>query len=395
MFYVYVLKSILNDQIYVGSTKNLKIRFKEHNNGKIISTKRYKPWKLIYYEAYTEEKLARMREKKLKYHGNAMKELKKRIGLINNGLPSTTFQKKAGAGFTLVEILVAITIVSTLIVGAAMTLNPAGQIAKSQDAVRQRDLQQVKLALDLYYNDRNCYPSPSDSPFAAALKDGAEWKEGDTVYMKKVPKDPARVSYVYTTESTACPQWSVVFAKLSKPSTLLTICSLMSQSNCVPKGFDTTWACVTSGNTGCTILASGEIDISGFSSGTGSGAISTPTSAPSAPVSDQDFFVAQPPEANPQFYEGTISPLFQQIGSNQKVTVNVAGAAADVASVSVTVKSDTKTQTYPATMTAGTSADGTWEASWTVDDTTAKRFMITLSGTDSAGISSTFDISIR
>ena len=51
----------------------------KHNNGEVFSTKRYMPWKLIYYEAYTSEKLARGREKQLKHHGNAIKYLKKRI----------------------------------------------------------------------------------------------------------------------------------------------------------------------------------------------------------------------------------------------------------------------------------------------------------------------------
>lgn len=80
MHYVYVLQSKLNDQLYVGSTNDLKARFKLHNGGKITSTKRYKPWKLLYYEAYDSEDLARTREKGLKYNGNAVRELKKRIG---------------------------------------------------------------------------------------------------------------------------------------------------------------------------------------------------------------------------------------------------------------------------------------------------------------------------
>ena len=91
MYYVYVLRSKINNQTYVGSANNLKERFAKHNNGEVFSTKRYKPWKLIYYEAYIDEKLARMREKKLKYNGNAIKELKKRIGLLDS--PSTTFAR--------------------------------------------------------------------------------------------------------------------------------------------------------------------------------------------------------------------------------------------------------------------------------------------------------------
>lgn len=81
MYYVYILKSKLYDQIYIGSTNDLRKRLSEHNDGQGISTKRYKPWKLLYYEAYHEETMARMREKRLKYNGNAIRELKKRIGL--------------------------------------------------------------------------------------------------------------------------------------------------------------------------------------------------------------------------------------------------------------------------------------------------------------------------
>jgi putative endonuclease len=69
----------MNNQLYIGSTNNLRRRLAEHNDGKELSTKRYLPWELIYYEAFFEETLARNREKKLKYHGNAIKELKKRL----------------------------------------------------------------------------------------------------------------------------------------------------------------------------------------------------------------------------------------------------------------------------------------------------------------------------
>ncbi len=93
MYYVYILKSKLKKETYIGSTNDLKRRFKEHNNGVEISTKRYAPWILYYYEAYLTEKLARIREKNLKYNGNAIRELKKRIDLVNKEkvLPSTTF----------------------------------------------------------------------------------------------------------------------------------------------------------------------------------------------------------------------------------------------------------------------------------------------------------------
>ena len=61
-FYVYVLKSLKKDFIYVGFTANLKKRLYGHNSGSEFSTKPYKPFELIFYEAYRNEKDAKRRE---------------------------------------------------------------------------------------------------------------------------------------------------------------------------------------------------------------------------------------------------------------------------------------------------------------------------------------------
>ena len=82
MYYVYVLLSQTDNEKYIGSTNDLRDRLKKHNDGEIVSTKRYRPWQLVYYEAYLLEKLARQREKSLKKHGNAKRELYKRLGII-------------------------------------------------------------------------------------------------------------------------------------------------------------------------------------------------------------------------------------------------------------------------------------------------------------------------
>lgn len=66
MFYVYYLESVQYKQFYTGYTSDLKKRLKEHNQKKNISTKRYAPWKLIYYEACIEESDAIRRESYLK-----------------------------------------------------------------------------------------------------------------------------------------------------------------------------------------------------------------------------------------------------------------------------------------------------------------------------------------
>ncbi len=62
-FYVYILESIKkSDEFYIGYTHDLVKRIKEHNSGKNISTKRYVPWKLIYYEACIKKEDAKRRE---------------------------------------------------------------------------------------------------------------------------------------------------------------------------------------------------------------------------------------------------------------------------------------------------------------------------------------------
>ncbi|MEK7465611.1 MAG: GIY-YIG nuclease family protein [Patescibacteria group bacterium] len=79
MFFVYVLKSIKDDQWYTGSTNNLKRRIVEHNSGKSRSTKFRLPFTLIYYEAYISEKDAHKREHNLKLRARALTQLKKRL----------------------------------------------------------------------------------------------------------------------------------------------------------------------------------------------------------------------------------------------------------------------------------------------------------------------------
>ena len=63
MFYVYYLQSEnFNSQHYVGYTENIESRLKKHNSGLVQSTKPYKPWELIFYEAYKSGKDAKRRE---------------------------------------------------------------------------------------------------------------------------------------------------------------------------------------------------------------------------------------------------------------------------------------------------------------------------------------------
>lgn len=77
-YYVYVLRSIKDNNLYTGFTHDLRRRFSEHNLGKVFSTKSRLPLELIYYEACLNELDARAREKQLK-SGHGKKYLKQRM----------------------------------------------------------------------------------------------------------------------------------------------------------------------------------------------------------------------------------------------------------------------------------------------------------------------------
>ena len=63
MYFVYFLKSISNNKVYVGFTsKDPKIRLEEHNNGSNAWTRVNGPFRLIYNEKYLCESDARKRE---------------------------------------------------------------------------------------------------------------------------------------------------------------------------------------------------------------------------------------------------------------------------------------------------------------------------------------------
>ena len=62
-YYVYVLRSQKDNRFYTGMTKNLEKRIKDHNNGRVDSTKSRTPLDLIHVEKVEDRKAARVREK--------------------------------------------------------------------------------------------------------------------------------------------------------------------------------------------------------------------------------------------------------------------------------------------------------------------------------------------
>ncbi len=79
MYYVYIIKSIKDQKLYLGYTSNLPRRIREHNSKLNTSTKSRAPFKLVYYEAYSNLQDAKKREFNLKLRAKALTQLLKRI----------------------------------------------------------------------------------------------------------------------------------------------------------------------------------------------------------------------------------------------------------------------------------------------------------------------------
>ncbi|PCH86323.1 MAG: endonuclease [Flavobacteriales bacterium] len=75
-YFVYALKSLVRNYIYVGLTYDLSGRVQRHNAGRERTTRPYLPFELIYSEEHADRITARIREKYLK-SGTGKEFLKK------------------------------------------------------------------------------------------------------------------------------------------------------------------------------------------------------------------------------------------------------------------------------------------------------------------------------
>lgn len=99
-------------------------------------------------------------------------------------------------GFTLMELLIVIGVLSIITSAILISINPIEQFQKGRDAKRKNDLTQIQRALEAYYNDNKSYPD-NTANFKMNLS-GWDWGGAWQPYMQVVPKDslPSQ-NYVY------------------------------------------------------------------------------------------------------------------------------------------------------------------------------------------------------
>jgi putative endonuclease len=76
-YYVYILQSRKNRQFYIGSTADVGRRLKDHNRGKVRSTRLYRPYDLVLSEQHESRQEAYRRERQIKRYkgGEAFRRL--------------------------------------------------------------------------------------------------------------------------------------------------------------------------------------------------------------------------------------------------------------------------------------------------------------------------------
>jgi len=120
------------------------------------------------------------------------------------------------SGFTLVEILVVMSILAVMTVILIGILNPVVLIGRANDSRRKSDLNKIRTAFEEYFNDKGEYPSTTDvyqwNVAANCGKSIDEMKK----YLSSWPCDPKKQPYRIAINTN--PRWFKIVTNLENKS---------------------------------------------------------------------------------------------------------------------------------------------------------------------------------
>lgn len=97
-------------------------------------------------------------------------------------------------GFTLVELLIAVSILGVLVGAVIVVINPAGVLKRSRDAKCKSDLQLIHTALEFFHQNNTVYPDFSLCTEITSTEDLGLVSGG---YIKQIPTAPDGGGYYY------------------------------------------------------------------------------------------------------------------------------------------------------------------------------------------------------
>ncbi len=138
------------------------------------------------------------------------------------------YNKIVKKAYSLLEILITISILILLLAALFLVFNPKTQIDKANDGKRRTELSSLKKVLEDWYNDKNCYPMPSQICYDAAVQrpDGSSvchicgnqtTSPSFTPYLSRLPCDPRQPvnRYLYQIDDLTCPSYYRVYTFLT------------------------------------------------------------------------------------------------------------------------------------------------------------------------------------
>lgn len=147
---------------------------------------------------------------------------------FDNTSTSLSVNNLAIKSFTILELTIVVAIIGLIAVAMFVLLNPFKQIQKSQDTKRKHELTQVSKVLEDYYNDKGCYPKPtelcydnailiSDNTYTCHICGHHQMSPPFSPYLSRLPCDPQYSSknYLYQVDNNTCPTWFRIFSQLS------------------------------------------------------------------------------------------------------------------------------------------------------------------------------------
>ena len=130
-------------------------------------------------------------------------------------------------GFTLIEILVVITIIALL---ATIGIGSYSTVTKlSADSRRKADLEDIRAALEMYKANNGSYPkSPASPPTSDTIFQDA----ASNIYMQKVPKDPKSPTYIYVINVAVDGTTYTLGTYIENEATSGNVCGVCGSTNC-------------------------------------------------------------------------------------------------------------------------------------------------------------------